>query len=205
MQAMRRLARHLFTFLSAVSLLLCMAVCVLWVRSYAAKEWLTYQKTEPSNRLWWKFTLVSCPGQLYIGFGRVDFNGDGLAERYQDSTRNPEGFWYLRQPPESQWGQFPQGFKPTRADEVLGRLGFQFILSDVHRWPAGALSFRRAFIPYWFVTMMTVVLPFMWWRRRHRRPIRVRGHRCVNCGYDLRATPDRCPECGTVPQANANT
>jgi hypothetical protein len=64
----------------------------------------------------------------------------------------------------------------------------------MHLWHRGLRT------PIWPILALAAVAPIlaMWrlglrWRRQRR--LRMTGH-CPACGYDLRATPQRCPECG---------
>ncbi|HEY7119484.1 MAG TPA: hypothetical protein VH475_23030 [Tepidisphaeraceae bacterium] len=54
-------------------------------------------------------------------------------------------------------------------------------------------------VPGWAVTFPLITAMFLVHRARVRRKHRVNSGLCARCGYDLRATPDRCPECGSVP------
>jgi hypothetical protein len=59
---------------------------------------------------------------------------------------------------------------------------------------------------YWELVLLGTILPIyrLSFPILYRRERRIADKRCVNCGYDLRATPERCPECGMITAGVSN-
>jgi hypothetical protein len=97
------------------------------------------------------------------------------------------------------------------------RLNVDFGSSEWHgvRWRSGAISrtpvttsmgvmstplvpYRSVSIPWFYPLLVLAPVATAWIVSVARRMRRHRGDHCRACGYDMRATPDRCPECGSV-------
>jgi hypothetical protein len=94
------------------------------------------------------------------------------------------------------WGAFPlRGFGGGGGGGGANTPG---VYSAVVRYWSGEA-------PLWPLVALTAVAPVVamsrWTGRRVVRWHRRRTQCCLACGYDLRATPLRCPECGAVPAA----
>jgi hypothetical protein len=76
---------------------------------------------------------------------------------------------------------------------------------DLLRFPAAwllSLPLSVAFLLFVDFTRKPRPAPFPWEFNRRRRYFRSLRCQCVACGYDLRASPQRCPECGCPSQSS---
>jgi hypothetical protein len=184
----KRMGRIIFNSLTAFCFVLSAGSLLLHLRSSSI-----------GDTLWW-----GCPGTLYDGL--VSANG----RLYLYRNRVHRGLWvpdeFRNAPPPPPafsitWLQVrPDYDREFRVNPVAERDWYGF-----GGWQASShvLAIRCWFFPLWVFTLYTAVLPAA--RATHAlrgRAIarrRFRDDACMCCGYDLRATPDRCPECATVP------
>jgi hypothetical protein len=178
--------RHLFTICSFVSLMLWVAVSVMWVRSYWRCEWF-----EIGKETRWR-TLGSSSGRLYAAawtnFAR-DYGSD--AHSYPSTNVDPHRL-SLR----GDTVQVPYregGIAVMTLNRSLVRIGPLLFGTGTGGDDVAVV------VPHWAAAALTLALPATGFIRRRREYQKRMQGRCPKCGYDLRATPDRCPECGAMP------
>ncbi len=192
--------KRLPNFLAAASGVLCLLAAAGWVRSYLAFDFLSAVRDHPRDAQWLRqiYTCRASHGGAELSYIRsLQTEPDGVESLRAADRRDPH--WLsVHEPPRAypfRYGGYPQ--------PGLGHLlGFE--------WEAGPMGFgagsgdvweAEIVLPYWLPVAATAVLPLQWGVRRLRR--RPPGA-CESCGYDRRASPERCPECGTPPVASAN-
>lgn len=173
MNLMKRLGRIVLNTLTVVSAVLALLVAGSWARSYWRSDSLIVLSRDGR-------TLRA----VLVPKGRVT----GLI-RHENT-------------PLPRWGVRP-GFSHGSGaadDGLIYPQSFAgFGSSHLVAGPPWNSDVAHISIPHWFLLTLFATLPAVrFYRHLRRRRIAQIGH-CRQCGYDLRATPDRCPECGTVP------
>jgi hypothetical protein len=185
--------RRLFTVLSALSLLLCVAVVVLWVRSYSGSDYVSRGKL-----------LSSDPEAVRSRAHEVRFTRGVICLEASETTYYPHGHPVPAAPadPVAHWGYGRLGPGHLRSGDLPENspwgLGF-----SVYEGASGASFYDEhtsgLSFPAWLPAAAFAAPPLLWAARRIKGRRRRRTGLCLECGYDLRATPGRCPECGAVP------
>lgn len=190
--------RRFFNLLTAVSLLLCVATTAFWARSYYVCDLYVYDG----------FDRKGPPYVMTRVWIDVDFGGVGIVwSRSVCTSAAPDEAlrWfeaYVREEPTG-WRRL---IKPGRGYPVVESRAtpafdhFGLLVSRTPQPGIGGLKHPtvRATVPLWLLTTLFAAPPALWIRRRWRLLKRIRNGGCLVCGYDLRATPERCPECGTI-------
>jgi hypothetical protein len=178
--------RRLFNLAAAVSFMLCLTVSALWVRSYFHGDQLMWYPVWRTEGL----TLYRVPVAVASSRCQLSFRVDRL---HQECSSHAEFVGLVTEQESKGRLRFDSWENPP---VMLYGFGGRWA-----SWGFGSWRFPNSTVvavPHWLLSLMLSALPAFWGIRavRHRE----KSGCCPSCGYDLRATPERCPECGTVPE-----
>jgi hypothetical protein len=174
----RSLLRASFRAITFASLILAVAVVALYVRSYFRHD--SFQRQGPDFH-----GVASVRGHFGAVWTTGQLDNNGLTLYGVPNPADPK--WALESVP---------------ADAAfLDRSGAQWSFAgfSYQRQPLMGTRVHVVIAPLWAPLLLFSILPlleFLVLRRRRRRRRRLDQGLCRSCGYDLRATPNRCPECG---------
>jgi hypothetical protein len=112
--------------------------------------------------------------------------------RYPDSMFG----WRCETSPDV-WNPLPREIRGHTTREPVAGFFVDYLEDEYHKSTA-------VLLPMWFVVFLFATLPLaagVRHVRRRRRARRLAAGCCIACGYDLRASPERCPECGRAADA----
>ncbi len=199
--------RGIRTLTFVAALVLVVATLALWARSYGARDgvWYSTESTRYGAHsyrgevLLWRLSVAPTPTAMaWVSPAKLD------AGFVWDST--PDA-WY------DQFASHPMRVAPTEvfkapaAGAAVDRrfMGFRRVRSDawfpraqlMHGYPAAESS--ALYVPHWAIAAVACTAPatgIIGAAGAARAARRRRRGLCAECGYDLRATPTQCPECG---------
>jgi len=198
---MKRIA---FNLAAIVSLMLCVGTAVLWVHSYSKTILLDYTDSRRQDYPNYKYRgFVAAHGGLNFTASSGKYPSNMIVDFF---VRPPS--WRLS---EEDAEPYPHFFPMWTAridytSDVRGFATFGFeAKNEVVISHSEGLRHRQTtvIVPLPAIAAIAAILPALssvrMWQRRTRRRQAAKGL-CRKCGYDLRATPDRCPECGASPK-----
>jgi hypothetical protein len=197
----RRLPRILLNAATVLSLVLCAASVALWLLSERRTDFLTWRKYERPADAERQWELCNSLGRWGVTFRRQYYGVDVnhlLRPPFRHDVQAPPTFVRAES---AAWYQARDGHTRVSTRCFLG-----VELAVATPPPLTSNAREQAFSltgPWAGVVLLSGLMPGMAFGRRlvRRHRLARSGAGCPACGYDLRATPDRCPECGAAPAA----